>query len=81
MITCYHISSVLTHTFFHIPLFMFHTAPIKVSESVCAHSLSRAQLFATPCTVAHQAHLSMRFLRQESWNELPLPPPGDLLRD
>ena len=34
--------------------------------------------FATPYTVAHQAHLSMGFSKQESWNGLPCPPPGDL---
>ena len=34
--------------------------------------------FVTPWTVAHQAPLSMRSLRQEYWNALPFPPPGDL---
>ena len=34
--------------------------------------------FATPCAVAHQAHLSMGFSRQEYWSELPFPSPGDL---
>ena len=29
-------------------------------------------------TVAHQAPLSMGFLRQEYWDGLPFPPPGDL---
>ena len=29
-------------------------------------------------TVAVQASLSMGFLRQEFWNGLPFPPPGDL---
>ena len=29
-------------------------------------------------TVAHQPPLSMGFLRQEYWNGLPCPPPGDL---
>jgi len=32
----------------------------------------------TPWTVACQASLSMEFYRQEYWNELPLPSPGDL---
>ena len=40
--------------------------------------LSRVQLFATPWTVAHQAPLSTGVSRQENWNGLPLPPPGDL---
>ena len=33
---------------------------------------------ATPWTVTRQASLSMGFPRQESWNGLPFPPPGDL---
>ena len=33
---------------------------------------------ATPGTVARQAPLSMGFPRQEYWNELPFPSPGDL---
>ena len=31
-----------------------------------------------PRTVAHQAPLSMGFSRQEYWNGLPFPSPGDL---
>ena len=34
--------------------------------------------FATPWTVAHQAPLSMEFSRQEYWNGLSFPFPGDL---
>ena len=41
-------------------------------------SLSHVQLFATPCTVAHQAPPFMEFSRQEYWSGLPWPPPGDL---
>ena len=46
----------------------------------CAYScmLSVVWLFVTPRTVAHQAPLSMGFFRQEHWNGLPFPPPGDL---
>ena len=40
-----------------------------------AQSLSCAQLFATPWTVARQAPLSMGFPRQEYWNGLSFPPP------
>ena len=32
-----------------------------------------------PWTVAHQAPLSMVFLKQEHWNGLPFPSPGDLV--
>ena len=38
----------------------------------------RIRLFVTPWTVAHQAPLSMEFSRQEYWNGLPFPSPGDL---
>ena len=31
-----------------------------------------------PWTLAHQAPLSMEFSRQEYWNGLPFPSPGDL---
>ena len=40
--------------------------------------LSHVQLFATSWTVAHQAPSSMGFSRQEYWNGLPFPSPGDL---
>ena len=41
-------------------------------------SLSRVQLFATPWAVVYQALSSMGFSRQEYWNGLPFPSPGDL---
>ena len=40
---------------------------------------SCVQLFVTLWVVAHQAHLSMRFSRQEYWSGLSCPPPGVLL--
>ena len=49
--------------------------------SKCARVLSRfshLQLFATLCTVALQAPLSVGFFRQQYWSVLPCPPPGDL---
>ena len=39
---------------------------------------SHVQFFMTQWTVANQAPLSMEFSRQEYWNGLPCPPPGDL---
>ena len=39
---------------------------------------SHVWFFATPCTVGHQAPLSMEFSRREYWSGLPCPPPGDL---
>ena len=41
-------------------------------------SHSHVQLFATSWTVTYQAPPSMGFSRQEYWNGLPLPSPGDL---
>ena len=39
---------------------------------------NHVQLFVTPWTVAHQGPLSVGLPRQEYWNGLPFPPPGDL---
>ena len=36
------------------------------------------QFFATPWTEAHRAPLSVGFSRQEYWNGMLFPPPGDL---
>ena len=35
-------------------------------------------VFVTPWTVALQAPVTLGFSRQEYWNRLPFPPPGDL---
>ena len=43
------------------------------------YSLSCVRLFVTPWTVAHEAPLSMGFLRQEYCSGLLFPSPGDLL--
>ena len=45
---------------------------------VHVQSLSPVWLFVTPCTVAHQAPLSMEFSKQEYWRGLPFPSPEDL---
>ena len=45
---------------------------------VCECWLSCIQLSVTLWTAAHQAPLCMGFSRQEYWNGLPFPPPGDL---
>ena len=55
----------------------FITDPMEIYQA-SAQSLSHVQLFATPWTSACQAPLSMGFSRQEYWNGLPFPPPGDL---
>ena len=43
-----------------------------------AQTLCHVRFFATPCTVALQAPLSVEFPRQGYWSGLPFPPPGDL---
>ena len=43
----------------------------------CVHGAA-VQPFVTPWTVACQAPLSMEFSKQEYWDVLPCPPPGDL---
>ena len=48
------------------------------SQSKLVKSLSRVQLVATLWSVAHQAPLSMKLSRQEYWNGLPFPSPGDI---
>ena len=40
--------------------------------------LTHVWYFATPWTIAHQVPLSMRFPRQEYWNRLRFPSPGNL---
>ena len=52
----------------HIHPFMFAAGQL----------LSRALLFVTSWTVAHQSPLFIGFPRQEYWSGLPFPPPGDL---
>ena len=48
---------------------------VSFLSSVC---VSHVWLFVTLWTVAWQALLSAEFSRQEYWNGLPCPPPGDL---
>ena len=48
------------------------------SRLVVVQLVSHICLFATPWTVAYQAPPSMGFSRQECWNGLPFPSPGDL---
>ena len=47
--------------------------------SVCASSLSHAQLLGTLWTVAHSNPLSMGFPRQEYWTGLPFPSPVTMI--
>ena len=47
--------------------------------AICVHAcISHVQLFVTLWTVVHQAPLSVGFSRQEHWNGLSCPLPGDL---
>ena len=78
--------------FVNILFYVLNTAYLKVcsictwKEHVVYHcwieeevsSLSRVWLFAAPWTVAHQAHPSLGFSRQEYWNGSPFPSPEEL---
>ena len=48
-----------------------------VVAAVVFQLLSCVWLFVIPLSVAHQASLSMGFLRQEYWSGLPFPSPGE----
>ena len=54
------------------------TKIIITSIYIAVYSLGHVWLFAISWTVAHHASLSMGFPRQEYWNGLPFPSPGDL---
>ena len=45
---------------------------------MCLSYFHHVQLFAIPWTIAHQVPLSLGFARQEFWNGLPFPSPGDI---
>ena len=55
---------------------MGRRAGMKAQE--VGEPLSCVQLFVTPWTVACQAPPSIGFPRQEYWNRVPFPSPGDL---
>ena len=51
---------------------------LPAATEIIVKLLSCVRLFATPWTVAYQVPPSMGFSRQEYWNGLPFPSPGDL---
>ena len=53
-----------------------HSTLLYICRRVSSLAVNRS--FATSCTVAHQAPLSMGFSRQEYWSGLPFPSRGDL---
>ena len=59
-------------------LLLWQVPPGKHSIALVLSRFSCVRLFTIPCTVAHQAPLSVGFSRQECWSELPRPSPGDL---
>ena len=60
------------------PITMLMLGVSKCKVATHAKSLSCVQLCVTPCTIAHQASLSMGIFRQEYWSGLLCPPPGTL---
>ena len=51
---------------------------IGVADCVCAQSLSHVRLFGDPWTVAHRLLYPWGFFREDYWNRLSCPLPGDL---
>ena len=57
----------------------YHLAPVKICVLyMCVSCSVVSNSFVIPWTVAHQVPLSMEFSRQEYWDGLPFPSPGDL---
>ena len=56
-----------------LPLMLLPIPPISPKVK----SFSSVRLFVTPWTVAYQVPSSMAFSRQEYWNRLPFPSPGN----
>ena len=54
------------------------TMPLNRLSARRLSCFSHVQLFVTLWTVARQAHLSVRFSRQEYWSGLSFPPSGHL---
>ena len=52
----------------------------RTSQGICGGGFvaKSCLTLATPWTIAHQAPLSLGFSREEYWNGLPFPFPGDL---
>ena len=77
-----YLNTHLPSTWIHQWLMFFQICFISFSMSACvkceSKSLSHIWLFATPCSIALQAPLSMGFSRQEYWSALPFPSSGDL---
>ena len=67
--------ALISLIFLFVCLFYFRWLNVHVCLLSC---FIRVWLFVTPWAVAGQALLSMGFSRQEYWDGLPVPPPGDL---
>ena len=65
---------VYTYLYIHISVYVY----MYLYAACLLSCFSYVRLFVTLWTVVHQAPLSMGFSRQEHWNGLPFPPPGDL---
>ena len=61
-----------------ISLNTYFTVCVCMCLYACVCTLSHVWFFVNPWAVACQAPLSMGFSRQEYWNRLLFPPPGDL---
>ena len=71
-----HIASLSLSFLICNTLEIYQLQPTLILRVSCL--IIHVQLFGTLRTVAHQTPLSMGFSRQEYWNGLQCPPPGDL---
>ena len=72
------VPSMSSHGFIaHFFLVLNHISLSGLTIQLCVRSVE-SDSSVTLWTVAHQASLSMGFLRQEYCSELPFPSPGDL---
>ena len=80
MLTIVIVLNIGVHVSFGIIFFSRYMPRIGILDHMVALLFSHQVVsdFATPCTVARQAPLSMGFPRQEYWSGLSFPSPGDL---
>ena len=85
VLTKWSLNIVNFHAFFSNNLRIIKSFFFSLTSSslyyIHAQLLSHVQLFVTPWTIAHQALLSLEFLRQEYWRQLPFPVASSWPRD
>ena len=68
----------IEHAQLFICVYLMFCSGTEGGTCLLAKLLQSCLTLCTPCSVSHQALLSMGFFRQEYWRGLPCLPPGDL---